>query len=151
MKSFAPALFALLTIGCVSITQHGVRVDSPSTTRRGPAQVDSVRPTLRWLDSGAPEYDVAVYLGECRDRNRQRRGSRQFSRGPQVYYRERIVGTHHMIETPLRERTPYQWTVRARWADRTSEWATYTESWYAVLSWSRESDLFNCFSTPPHD
>jgi hypothetical protein len=81
---------------------------------------DSLTPTLEWkpVPGENVKYDLVVYSAF-------RQGRERFTRGVEVYYRSELNTTRHTLETPLKSRHYYSWSVRTNNGGKTSPWATY--------------------------
>jgi hypothetical protein len=100
-------------------------------TGAGFAEVDSLRPTLRWKryfvsEIAAPTYEVRVFEAQNSDRPGIM-DNPAWVPGDIVYHRNAIADHEATLETDLEPCRRYFWTVRARWEAETmlaaSEWS----------------------------
>lgn len=109
-----------------------------------PTTVESLQPSLEWKPSREPSvtYDVIVYAGV--------KNVPLWLAGKQIYYREGITTTTHVIEEPLSPHTVYVWSVRTRSGAKTSPWSTYSDSggFIGFMNGSHRSNILWAFQTP---
>jgi hypothetical protein len=139
--------FLILITGCTSY--HIVKPVSPSVgnPNRDPAEVTSLQPTLTWEASPdtSVTYDLIIYEG---------RKDESFWKGTKrsivdtAYYQEALTINSHTLQTALKPKTEYYWSVRVRRGNETSEWARYDYTVFLVLSYIKVRDAFFRFRTP---
>lgn len=112
-------------------------VDSPLNpdTDKPVPTVESLRPTLKWeAVPGALDYDLIIYTAIPKDPVRltwagmekvDRKRTGFFVLGKEIYYREAVGGTSHVVAEPLAPDSVFVWSVRTRTGTNVSPWATY--------------------------
>jgi hypothetical protein len=82
----------------------------------------TLQPTFEWTapNKSGVSYDLIIYVG-----TKDPRGF--WVPGKKAYYREGITTSRHTVGQPLSPDTLYFWSVRTRFGNRTSPWATYDD------------------------
>lgn len=155
----------LVLSGCVTGTIYdGVQIEGPAPEfeRRWqfnsgtpivvtPAEVNSLTPLLRWRAAAetGTTYDVSIYSAVERIHWTVTQGNEwRAEPGEEVYYRENLSGTEHLVEDPLKPGALYVWSVRTRHDDRVGKWTTFAYSWAGAGAWGVDGRGFIPFKTP---
>jgi len=148
MKRTLALMFGLIFLsGCMGHQFGPIEPLEPKMTSYVThTMVSSLRPRFQWSDSqGTPStvYDLAIWESVVTE-------DRKLIPGERVHFREGITGTSYTLDTPLKPRMIYLWSVR-RSSD--SSWTT-VRSWYAVAtpigSGAGSSNKYFIFNTPEH-
>jgi hypothetical protein len=120
-----------------------------------PTAVESLQPVLEWKPCPGADvkYDVIIYAGIKEGVGvvgiMKGRYAGFWVPGKQVYYREALTNTTHVVEESLAPGTVYVWSVRTRSGERTSEWSKYSDPGSDFLLCGRvRKNLLWAFQTP---
>lgn len=139
-------LSVILFLGCTSF--KGIKPIYPAVGNPNmPKAVDSLTPTFRWEPSKEPgvTYDFVVYEGIKEETFRK--GTKR-AVGRQIYYREGLTGTEHVIEEPLNPDSEYYWSVRTRIGDAVSQWSIYDYTLFLGTAYMHAGNAPFIFRTP---
>lgn len=128
-------------------TYHGIKPVYPSVGHPAYhiAEVDSLHPTLKW--EASKELDTAYDLKIMSSADDQNHLYWQKIELKTVYHREKLAGSEHTIEEPLKPLHQYYWAVKASSAD-SNDWSYYNYHLFAVFNYFYASHLLYSFTTP---
>jgi len=111
-------------------------------------KADSVSPTLKWQAPETPglSYDVAIW--EAAAYQLPSKFSTNYTLGQLALYEENLVAAELTLTKPLKPKTRYFWSVRARQGDVVSSWSRAGHSSFLVVAWSSGSGEWFAFETP---
>ncbi len=111
-------------------------------------RADSISPTMKWKAAGTPDvsYDVAVW--EAAAYRLPSKLHADYTPGQLALYEENLVASELALTTPLKPKTRYFWSVRARQGDVVSSWSRAGHSTFLVVAWTRGSGEWFAFETP---
>ena len=111
-------------------------------------RADSVSPTLKWQAAETPgvSYDVAVW--EAAAYRLPSKLSADYTLGQLALYEENLVAAELTLTKPLKPKTRYFWSVRARQGDVVSSWSRAGHSTFLVVAWTWGSGEWFAFDTP---
>lgn len=99
--------------------------------------IDTLQPELKWKDAKkeGQTYDVCVWETKSEPSDDSWRGMPIIPKkyGNQICYVEGITENHYRIETPLKPKTCYHWSVRIRKGTEVSEWASFSQGVVGVV------------------
>jgi hypothetical protein len=105
-----------------------------------------LQPTFRWeASSDAESYDFVIYEGIKTESFWE--GTKR-TVGREVYYRERLQGTEHQVDEPLKPDAEYYWSVRTRRDSRVSRWSLYNYFLFLGLGYVSATNQPFSFKTP---
>lgn len=138
-------LLAFILAGCTSF--HGLKPLYPDPGHpSSPKKVESLQPTFRWQASSTQgvTYDLIIYEGiKVSDWKGTKR-----SVGREVYYREGLTGTEHRMEEPLKPKSEYYWSIRARNGDKVTAWSLYDYTLFLGTAYVKATNQPFIFQTP---
>ena len=102
-------------------------------------RVDSVSPTLKWQVAETPgvTYDVAMW--EAAAYRLPSKLSADYTLGQLAFYEENLDAAELTLTKPLKSKTRYFWSVRARHGDVVSFWSRAGHFNFLVLAWTSGS------------
>lgn len=108
----------------------------------------SVSPTLKWQAAGTPglTYDVAVW--EAAAYRLPSKLSSDYTPGRVAHYEENVATAELTLTKPLKPKTRYFWSIRARHGDVVSSWSRAGHSTFLVVAWTWGSGEWFAFETP---
>jgi hypothetical protein len=111
-------------------------------------RADSVSPALKWQAAGTSgvSYDVAIW--EAAAYRLPSKMSADYWPGHLALYEENVVATELTLTKPLKPKTRYFWSVRARQGDVVSSWSRAGHSTFLVVAWTSGSGEWFAFETP---
>lgn len=134
--------------GCC--TYHGIKPVYPSAGHPAYhiAKVDNLQPTLKWEAGKEPDttYDLRI-MTSSDDKNYPYWQKIVLKT---VYHREKLIGSEHTIEEPLKPSQDYYWAVKASSADDEA-WSYYNYHLFMVFNYFYARHLLYRFSTPDID
>ncbi|MDT8421620.1 MAG: hypothetical protein RQ754_14430 [Desulfuromonadales bacterium] len=148
MKTYIFMLLAICLVasGCTSFS--GLKPVYPDVGNPNmPKQIDSLQPTFKWEASAGSDatYDLIVYEGIKIESFWE--GVKR-SVGKEIYYKEGLGITEHMIEKPLEPAREYYWTVRTRHGNNVSDWAKYDYTLFLGTAYLKAGNQPFIFRTP---
>lgn len=111
-------------------------------------RADSVSPTLKWQAAQTPglTYDVAVW--EAAAYRLPSKLHADYTPGQLAHYEENLVAAELTLIKPLKPKTRYFWSLRARQGDVVSSWSRAGHSTFLVVAWTWGSGEWFAFETP---
>ena len=112
------------------------------------ASLDSVSPILKWQAANTPgvSYDVAIW--EAAAYRLPSKLSTDYTPGQLALYQENLAAPELALTQPLKPKTRYYWSVRARDRDVVSSWSRAGHFNFMVVAWTRGSGEWFAFESP---
>jgi len=108
----------------------------------------SVSPTLKWQAAETPGVSYDVTIWEAAAYRLPSKMSADYWPGDLALYEENVVATELALTKPLKPKTRYFWSVRARQGDMVSPWSRAGHSTFLVVAWTSGSGEWFGFETP---
>ena len=112
------------------------------------ASVESVSPTLKWQAAGRPGVSYDVVMWEAAAYRLSSMMSAKYTPGQVALYEENLVAPELTLSKPLKPKTRYFWSVRARQGDVVSSWSSAGHFNFLVVAWNWGSGEWFAFETP---
>lgn len=131
----------------------GVEPISPVVTRgiKGSTftRVGDTAPELSWKPSSVPgiTYDLAIWEAAGYRLPWAMAGS-SYIPGHLAVYEENFAEPHLRVQTPLKPKTKYYWSVRMRNGDVVSSWSRAGHFAFMLVAWTTSSGGWFAFETP---
>jgi hypothetical protein len=111
-------------------------------------RIDGASPTLKWQRAAAlgVSYDVAVW--EAASYRLPSQTMSDYIPGHLALYEENLVAPELTLTKPLKPKTRYFWSVRARDGDVVSSWSRAGYFTFLVVAWTSGSGEWFAFETP---
>lgn len=109
--------------------------------------IDSLQPTMRWKPSPAPTvtFDLAIWEATSYRINSL---VTRYLPGDLVLYQEKLSKPEFTLETPLKPKSKYFWSVRLRDEDTVSSWSKAGHFTFLIVGWTSGTGEWFAFETP---